>query len=468
MARHVPDLALFFEMGVGKSRTTIEILREKFTEHRRVLRTLILAPVIVVENWRREIAMYSKIKDHDVVCLSGSEKKRIKRANESLLDLQQHTLTRGKILITNYEAMQMEGLYNLLMTWTPEVLVCDESQRLKNHESKRAKKVVHLSDKARHRYILTGTPILNSPMDIFNQYRVLDAGETFGKNFYIFRATYFEDKNAKMPSHLHFPKYEPRAEVNEIFNNLIYRKALRVLKKDCLDLPPLVKQKIFVDLGKEQVRMYEEMRDEYITYVKQLEATDQPRAVIAQLAITKALRLQQIVSGYAKTEDGVEIPLKENPRLAALKELLEELTPSHKVIVWATFHENYRQIAAVCKELEIEYVELHGGIPGAEKTRAMDRFRRDENCRVVIANQGAAGIGVNLVEASYSVFFSRNFSLEQDLQAESRNYRGGSEQHEKVTRIDLVAAGTIDELILEALANKQNVAEKILDWKKSL
>ena len=86
----------------------------------------------------------------------------------------------------------------------------------------------------------------------------------------------------------------------------------------------------------------------------------------------------------------------------------------------------------------------------------------------MIANQGAGGIGINMTEASYSIFFSRNFSLEHDLQAEARNYRGGSEMHQKVTRIDLVSPGTIDELISEALANKQNMAEKILDWKDKL
>lgn len=476
MSKYTPDLALFFEMGTGKTATTINILRHRYAENKRLMRTLVLGPPIVIENWRREFQMHSKISSYDVVPLVGTGKKRIKTFTEAALDHKTMTLTRPRIFITNYEGIHgkpgsdLDQLHTLLLQWQPEILVCDESHRLKNHQSKRAKNVVALADLAKHKYLLTGTPILNTPMDIFHQYRILDRGETFGENFYSFRAVYFEDENAGWSNRPgHFPKYTARAETYNILNEKIYRKALRVLKKDCLDLPPLVRKKVFVELGEDQARMYAEMREEYITYVQDLEKnSDQPRAVVAQMALTKALRLQQIVSGYAKTDDGQEIPIKDNPRLEALGDLLEELTPGHKVIIWATFHENYRQIAEVCKERKINYVELHGGVPSAERTKAQDTFRNDQSCRVIIANQGAAGIGINLVEASYSIFFSRNFSLEQDLQAEARNYRGGSEQHEKITRIDLVSPGTIDELILEALANKQSIAEQVLSWREKL
>ena len=94
----------------------------------------------------------------------------------------------------------------------------------------------------------------------------------------------------------------------------------------------------------------------------------------------------------------------------------------------------------------------------------MDRFRKDDSCRVMIANQGAGGAGINLVEASYSIYYSKGFSLEHDLQSEARNHRGGSEIHDKITRIDLVCPNTIDESINEALSNKQHVADRILIW----
>ena len=95
----------------------------------------------------------------------------------------------------------------------------------------------------------------------------------------------------------------------------------------------------------------------------------------------------------------------------------------------------------------------------------MARFRKDPKCRVMIANQQASGIGINLVESDLSIYYSKNFSWGQDEQSESRNYRGGSEIHEKVTRIDITVKGTMDELISEALKTKANISEKILDWR---
>ncbi len=485
LSRRVPDVALFFEMGTGKTGTAINIVREHFARNKRVLRTLILGPVITVKNWQKEFRMHSKIRDNDVTPLVGKGTKRVKTFLEAATDPQAQTLTRGKIVLTNYEAMEMDELHQLLCSWQPEILILDESHRLKNSQSKRAKRVIELlgeepiiggkgyTRKVQHCYILTGTPILNSAMDIFNQYRILDSGKTFGLNFYEFRGMYFEDLNRGMPSNVHFPKWIPRQETYSLLNEKIYRKALRVLKKDALDLPPLVRQRIDVELSPEQRRLYDEMKRDYLTWVKTHENSQEPRAVVAQMALTKALRLQQIVSGFVKTEDGQEVGIKDNPRLDVLDELLEDITPSHKVIVWAVFHHNYRQIAELCKKRKIDYVELHGGISNSEKDKAVARFQTDPKCRVIIANQKAGGIGINLVEArdivengraSYSIFYSKGFSLADDLQAESRNHRGGSEVYESLTRIDLVAPETIDELVLEALAAKQEIAEQVLGW----
>jgi SNF2 family DNA or RNA helicase len=410
---------------------------------------------------------------------------------DAATDKETQTLTRPRIFVTNYEAMEMADLHALLCQWQPEILICDESHKLKSIKSKRAGKVIDLlgeeavigsnppkyTRKVRHVYELTGTPVLNSAMDIFNQYRILDSGDTFGRNFYEFRGRYFEDENAGMPAHLRFPKWIERPESYAQLSEKMYRKAHRALKKDCLDLPDIVFERLHVELGKEQRRYYEEMKAEYITFIKAHKDTDEPRAVVAQMAITKALRLQQIVSGFCKTEDGTEVEIKDNPRLAVTAELLEELTPRHKVIIWASFKRNYKQLARTCEERGIEYVELHGGIPTAVRNENIKRYQKDPKCRVVIANQHAAGIGVNLVEhasivgpggASYALFYSRNFSYEDDTQAQSRNHRGGAEVYEKITRIDLVAPGTIDELGLAALAAKKQVADLILDWAEKL
>lgn len=449
------DFAFLFDMGTGKTSTTINTLRHRYAEAKRIMRTLILCPVVVCVNWKREFKAHSMIGDQ-VHILAGSQKKRL----QQFLSLKDQRP--APIIVTNYEALQMKELLQEILNWRPEVLVCDESQRLKNPQATRTKMATLIADLTQHNYILSGTPILNTPMDIFAQYRILDRGETFGRNFYTFRARYFEDQNSNMPAHIHFPKFKIREGVFAELHEMIYRKGMRVMKNECLDLPDLLKETIEISLSPKQLKHYEEMKEEFITFL------DQGDACTAQVAITKALRLQQIVSGYLKTEQGEEVSVEENPRLDALEELLEDIAPHHKVIVWATFHENYAQIAGACQKLKLPYTELHGGVSGKDRQGNIDRFQTDPACRVMIANQGAGGVGVNLTAASYSIFYSRNFSLEQDLQAEARNYRGGSEIHPKITRIDLVAKGTIDEVILEALANKFNLSEQILALRNKL
>lgn len=457
VAEEVPDLGLFYEQGTGKTRTMIEILRRRYAKNQRLMRTVIFAPLIVCENWKAEFKLYSKINPNDIVVLLDSQKKRVK----DFLYHVEPDLSKAKIIVTNYESCQMTDLYSLITKWKPEVLVCDESQRVKSPESKRAKLVAALADNTKHNYILTGTPILNSPMDVYMQFRVLDRGQTFGKNFFAFRAMYFEDKNAYMKKSNYFPKWEARADSYQALQDKIKTKALRVLKKDCLDLPPLVRQVIHVPLSKEQARMYKEMYNDYITFVESHRG--QPAAIVANLAVVKATKLQQIVSGFVKDESGSIHRISDVPRLTVLRELLEDIATHSKVIVWSHYKENQRMVAEVCDKLGLKYAEIHGDIK--DKESQMKLFRTDPECRVMVANQAAGGVGVNLVEAAYSIYYGKGFKLEDDLQSEARNYRGGSEVHEKVTRIDLVTPGSIDELVNESLANKQNVSETILGWR---
>ncbi len=458
----LPNLGLFWEMGCGKSRAIIEILRRKYADTMAIRKTLILAPPIVCPNWKDEFAKYSKINPKDVVVLQKSGKQRVQKFLQEVGE----DLTRAKIVVTNYEAMEMKDLYELLKLWGPELLVCDESQRLKNPESVRAKKVMGLADIARHVYIATGTPMLNNAMDYFMQFRILDKGETFGRNFWTFRAAYFEDANAGFKGRQsYFPKWEIRPDAYQALQDKIKTKALRVLKKDCLDLPPLVRENAYAELSPQQLKAYKEMMNEYITFVES--QGGKSAAVVAQLAVTKALRLQQIVTGFVKDDEG-NIHRLNCPRLTVLADILENLTPNHKVIVWASFKENYKMIAEVCTKMRVAYREIHGDIPNKERVQNMDDFRTDPNVRVMIANQGAAGVGINLVEASYSIYYSKGFQLEHDLQSEARNHRGGSEIHDKITRIDIIAKGTIDELVTESLAKKQHISEKILSWKDKL
>lgn len=452
-AKVIPNLALFFEQGCGKTATMIHILRWHYSQIGKFRKTLIVGPVVVLNNWAREFGMHSAIKEHEVMVLDARGRK--KNSWDFWPD----------IIITNYEAFQSKDFISQIEQWGPDIMVLDESHRVKNPSSKRAKAIIKVADQCQQKYILTGTPILNSPMDIFNQFRVLDKGDTFGKAFYRFRLQWFYDKNAGWASG--YPDWHPKPDTEKKFNEMIKGKSIRVLKKDCLDLPPLIIERREVALSSEQNRVYKEMKRDFVAFLTSGGENDpSPIGVsIAQLAVTKALRLQQIISGFIRDEDGKDVDLGKTPRLTETKDLLEELTVNHKVIVWAAFRYNYVQLEKICQELKLNFVGLYGGMKGDDKEDAIEAFQNDPDVKVMIANRRAGGIGINLTAASYSIVYSRNFSLEEEEQSIARNHRGGSEIHEKITKIDLVAPETIDELVLEALSKKQSISKNILDLK---
>ena len=355
-------------------------------------------------------------------------------------------------------------MYAKLVGFKPEMIIYDESHLIKSYKAARTKKCWELSKFARYRYIMTGTAILNSPMDIFAQYKAMDLGRTFGDNFWAFRSEFFEDKNAGMPKHKYFPDWQPRAKTFGVLNERIYRKATRVLKKDCMDLPPLVKTQVNVEMSKEQQGAYDDMKKHLITYLND-------KACVANMALTKSLRLQQIVSGHIKFDDDTMKPFEKVPRITALTEtlgaILEE-APTNKVIVWACFRENVRQISQALEDLEIPHTMIVGGLTDKQRQGAIDDFQTNSQTRVIVANQAAGGIGINPTKANYAIYYSKNWNLQDDLQSEARNHRGGSEIHDTITRIDLVTPDSIDEIINEALASKLKIAETILKIKERI
>ncbi len=482
-ARGLPGYGLFFEMGAGKTSTTINILRERYAERGRVLRTLVFGPPIVLHNWKREFGVHSKIHHSRITVLHGPGKQRVKLFNEFAFRTEldrSHICDRpavpitigqndGHIFITNYESLSMDELFKAIQKWQPEALVFDECHRLKDRRAQRSKLADALANPGSKKaplprplvYCLSGSPILNDAMDIFQQYKILDGGEAFGKSFMEFRMRYFRDKNAYMDKQRYFPNWVPIQGAMEEISKRMDKSSMRVLKKDCLDLPPLVRKPVLVEMTPQQRKIYEEMLNDLVTFFQK---EGENHAAVATMALTKSLRLMQLASGYVKTDAGVEVAVTEgwSPKQEALYELLSELTPHSKVLVWAVWKENYRQIREVLEALKIGFVEVHGDVGDKQKFENLDALQNNPEVRVLLGHPGSGGIGCNMVAASYSIFFSRNFSLEQDLQAEARNHRGGSEVHDKITRIDLVAKDSIEEAIVEALARKQTIGAEVL------
>ena len=475
-AQSLPAYALHFEAGTGKTRTAIEIMRAKINRDKGIPRTLIFAPPIVLQNWKEEWHKYSKIDHKDVIVLKGTGAQRLKTFVQYAFPTPDGPRGR-KIFITNYESLLMKPLYAAFTLYAPEVTIHDESHRLKNPSSKMAQSLDTLVNKSvmkpHLRLNLTGTAVLNSPMDLFMQFKILMGGFptldslVTGKhitNYFTFRACYFEDKNARWKgSESYFPNWQPKPSTMELFGRLLASVSMSVNKADCLDLPPETFVTIPVPLTKEQ-------RIDYDKFEKDMVLNIEGKNYTADIAMVRALRLMQISSGFISGLDfpdgseaqPIKYEYKDTEREKALKELLQSICVAQgkKCPVWGVWRQNYEVIKRVCNELGLKYVECNGSISSKGKEEARNAFINDPTVMVYIGHPFSAGIGVNLVVASYDIWYSYNFSLEQFLQALARIYRGG--QTERVTHYFLTSPDTIEPEILDALRNKKNISDIIM------
>jgi SNF2 family DNA or RNA helicase len=448
-ARIKPHLALLFEMGTGKTRTLIEILREDYNGHKRIRPTLIFAPLSVCAQWKSEFAKFSKVSQDFIHVLTGDGKRR-ERALRGIIE-------RGSqgIVVTNYEAVGIKGFYSALLDWSPRIVVADEGHRLKNSGSERAKKIYPLSMTADRRFILTGTLFTNSLLDIYGPFKFMDPA-IFGPSYWKFRQTYFYDKNAKMPAHIHFPDWQPLPDAKDRISKVLAETSLQAKKDQCLSLPPLVRSVIPITLSGYQKKCYEMMERECVAELN-------GKTVIAEFAMTVTLRLRQVLAGFLSGAAGDKVEyFDDNPRIKALEDIVDGIG-KEKCIVWSNFSPSYPQIGEALEKLSVKYASLTGEQTAREKQEAITAFK-DGDTQVLISNPGAGGVGLNFAEAPYSIFFDKSYNLEHYLQASARNHRAGSERFSKITHYTLQATGTIDEAIEAALNVKEDLGRAVLSW----
>lgn len=444
--------ALFMEPGCGKTATMINALRAIYLRLGYVSRTLILAPQIVLENWKRELSLHTAGRaDKYVQVLDGKMSNRAYQIYES----------DKRIFITNYEALLSKEFVQAVKSRGMSCLVADESQRMKASNGKQSKALRELADNIEYCFILSGTPVLKSPMDLWAQMRILSP-DILGENFFTFRARWCVDKNAGMPRSRYFPKWELRKDRQAQFLEVIDQHSFRITKAEALTLPPLVRKPVYLEMEPKQARHYREMEKEFVTYL-----TETDRCVTTT-AVAKALRLLQICAGFLPITQGEErLEFIGSPIYEALKHDLEDIAGEHKVIVWSHFTATYSKIAEIADSLGLGFVTLTGETPKKERPEVIRAFNEDKSVRVLIGNQGAGGVGVNLQAASYQIYLTKDFSLEKDLQSEARAHRAGSEVHERITRIDYVLKGTIQEAIEESLCNKTQTSELVMKWRRN-
>tara|TARA_R110002020_G_scaffold417422_1_gene626547 strand:+ start:92 stop:919 length:828 start_codon:yes stop_codon:yes gene_type:complete len=230
--------------------------------------------------------------------------------------------------------------------------------------------------------------------------------------------------------------------------------SFRVLKKDCLDLPEKIYTARYVTLTDEQIKMYNQIKQQALILLDNGDLVSTP-AVITQL-----LRLQQIMSGHVKTDDGDILTFKSS-RMDALEEIIEE--HDGKAIVWSRFRHDIKEITTMLNKKfgEGSAAAYFGDTSDDERQRIVEHFQDPNHpLKYFIGNPATAGYGLTLTEANLVVYYANDFNLETRIQSEDRAHRIG--QKNNVTYIDLISEGTIDERIVKALRSKIDIGALVL------
>ena len=449
------------EMGTGKSKVLIDTIGILYGKGA-INAVVIVAPKGVYRNWStKEIPDHlPEYVDRHVAVWSPAPRKQEKA---DLVKLFHTDLDKLKIFIINVEAFStakgVKFTENFILGHQV-LFAVDESTTIKNPKASRTKAITKLAKNTKYRRILTGSPITQSPLDLYSQTEVLETNLLGYTSYYSFQNHYGEVVNRYFGGRTvrQVVGYRNLDELSQKLDSFSYR----VLKSDCLDLPEKLYIRRDVTLTAEQKKLYAELKELAIT-----ELANQETVSVTNV-LTQLLRLHQIVCGHIKSDDGTETPINNN-RIDELIEVIAEM--QGKIIIWANYRQNILEIVETLQGLfgADAVASYFGDTTPDERERVIKQFQNpDSPLRFFVGNTQTGGYGITLTEAQNVIYYSNNFDLEKRLQSEDRAHRIG--QKNNVTYVDLVAKDTVDEKIVTALRNKLDLAQEVLgddkweDW----
>lgn len=441
---------LLFEMGCGKTLTAIAVTGAAY-QMGKVKRVLIVAPASVCAVWPKEFSDYAAF-PYTIKTLLGDKKKRLKE----LSDLVHFPYPHLKVAVINYESTWREEIYEALEDYDADLIICDESQRIKTHDSEQSKAMHRLGDKARYKLILSGTPVQNEAVDIFSQYRFLDS-TIFGQNFYTFRNRYavMGGFNRKQ-----IVSYRDLDQLIQKEHSIAYR----VTKDEALDLPEHTFENRYITLSNKERNLYERLRRDSFA-----ELSD-GGTITATTVLTKLLRLQQFTGGFLVEDDATKPQLVSTGKLDALSDILQDyvIEGKKKLVIFARFLPEVHEIEKLAEKLLSKHgmksVAIYGEIPKESRGAIVQQFQTDPATMVFIGQIDTAGTGITLTAADTCVYYSVNFNYATYSQSLSRIHRIG--QRNRCTYIHLVVENSVDTDILRSLSKKEDLAKTVVDtWR---
>ena len=226
----------------------------------------------------------------------------------------------------------------------------------------------------------------------------------------------------------------------------------RVLKEDCLDLPPKNFTKRHIVLSTEQRKIYDQMKKEAMAILN-------GKVTTTMTVLTQLMRLHQITCGHFTADDG-GVQLIPSNRINELMDILEEI--DGKAIIWANYQMDVNEIIknVEAKHQKGSIVDYYGLTPQDKRQDNIRKFQDDPRCRFMVGTPSTGGYGITLTAANTIIYYSNGYDLEKRLQSEDRAHRIG--QKKNVTYIDIIAEDTVDEKIVKALREKINIASEVM------
>ena len=427
--------AALLDMGMGTGKSLIAITEAK----RMAKRVLILCPLSVVPAWREQFDRFAP-EWRGVYLYKGSVAKKARAAKKETA--MAAAMGSPLVVVINYESARNNPFASWALLQKFDLLVMDESHRLKSPKGATSRWVFQLSRTVHKRLALTGTPMPHSPLDIWAQMRSLDP-RVFGTSFYSFRNKYSV-----------FGGWKNKERTgNRNMGDLRERLSHRTFpaSRDVLDLPPAIHERRLLDLGTKGQRIYDDLDRDFCAWVRE------GQEVTAQNSLVKLLRLMQLTSGLVSVETGydeaVEAVRVDRTKEDAIVDLLEDLPEDEPVVVFGRFKGDLESVHAAAKRLKRGSLELSGS------RRELAEWQAGA-APILAAQIQAGGVGIDLVRARYCLFASVGFSLGDYLQALARCHRPG--QDRTVFYYHLIARGTVDEKVYRALKARKNVVEAVL------
>ena len=395
-----------------------------------------VAPLSILGVWQDEFAKFAAF-DYSLAVLDGI----IARKVDTIRHMNGAAL---QVLVVNYEsAWRLEAE---LIKWAPDLIIADEGHKIKTHNIAASKALHRLGAKAKYRLLLTGTVITNKPADVFSQYKFADP-RVYGQSFYLFRNRYFD--MVGYGNHTPVMKKSMEAEFTERLHSI----AFRATKAECLDLPDTTDIVQRVELESAAMRTYRQL-------VKDCYAELTGDTVTVTNVLTRLLRLSQLTGGFLGGDDSSITEQVSSTKLDALADIIDSAEQDgKKLVVIARFIPEIHAIGKLLTKKGIRYTQISGEIK--DRDAQVAAFQNDPGVTVFLGQIATAGLGITLTAASTMVFYSLDYSMSNYEQTRARIHRVG--QRQPCTYIHLVAKGTVDEKVLQALRDKAHLAKALVD-----